>query len=538
MIKLIEKYPVASLLLFIVIMLGFTISAIPVSIMEARNYISAREMLTDNHWILTTMNGEARYEKPPLPTWITAFFVILFGIKNIIAVRLPSILMIAITGISIYYLSLKLTKDKNHSLINGFLVMTSFYVIGITLEGTWDIYTHGFMLIALYQLFTVLKQEQITAKNAVLFVVFIAASVLSKGPVSLYVLLFSFLIAYGFSFQYKSKHKFHYIKLVLLLIAGIGIGAIWYLYVRQADPETFNKIASRETGNWSSYNVRPFYYYWSFFVQSGLWTVFAFVSLFYPYLKNKVAHKKAYKFSFLWTIIAVILLSIIPEKKSRYLMPVLIPLAINMGFYVNYVIRNFKYFNSKKERFPVYFQFGLVGLIAVLFPISGFFLKADLTDTVLIRFIFSSIIIVIIGINIFRSLRLKHIKKTFYLTLSFMLCIGLFVLPFAKLLKQKDYKPIETFDPEKAPFYSINYLAPEMIYNYGDKIPSIGTDEEFDFPFENKFYLLSNSEKLNDNLKSNYTTEFIDIYDLNTPDKTAKGYKERLVNYLFKLEKK
>ena len=44
MIKLIEKYPILSLLLFVVVMLGFTIDAIPVTIMEARNFISAREM--------------------------------------------------------------------------------------------------------------------------------------------------------------------------------------------------------------------------------------------------------------------------------------------------------------------------------------------------------------------------------------------------------------------------------------------------------------------------------------------------------------
>ena len=74
MIKLIEKYPILSLLLFVILMLGFTIDAIPVTIMEARNFISAREMLTDNNWRLTTLNGEARYQKPPLPTCITAVF--------------------------------------------------------------------------------------------------------------------------------------------------------------------------------------------------------------------------------------------------------------------------------------------------------------------------------------------------------------------------------------------------------------------------------------------------------------------------------
>ena len=129
MIKYIEKYPIPSLILFVIIMLGFTIDAIPVSIMEARNFISAREMLTDDNWILTTMNGEARYEKPPLPTWITAFFGYIFGITSVLALRWPALLFLASIGVSVYLLSKKLELSKTHSLINGFIALTSFYAI-------------------------------------------------------------------------------------------------------------------------------------------------------------------------------------------------------------------------------------------------------------------------------------------------------------------------------------------------------------------------------------------------------------------------
>ncbi len=43
-----------------------------VNIMEARNFITAREMLQYDNWLHTTMNLLPRYEKPPLPTWLTA----------------------------------------------------------------------------------------------------------------------------------------------------------------------------------------------------------------------------------------------------------------------------------------------------------------------------------------------------------------------------------------------------------------------------------------------------------------------------------
>ena len=51
--------------------------------MEARNFVTAREMLIDNNWLMPTFNGEPRYQKPPLPTWIAAISTFIFGTKTI-----------------------------------------------------------------------------------------------------------------------------------------------------------------------------------------------------------------------------------------------------------------------------------------------------------------------------------------------------------------------------------------------------------------------------------------------------------------------
>lgn len=96
MIKLIKRHPVISICLFTAFMLLPNLKVLDVSIMEARNFITAREMVQDGNWLLTTMNGEPRYEKPPLPTWLTAVSGLLFGIKSTFALRLPAILFIMI----------------------------------------------------------------------------------------------------------------------------------------------------------------------------------------------------------------------------------------------------------------------------------------------------------------------------------------------------------------------------------------------------------------------------------------------------------
>ena len=539
MIKLIEKHPILSLLLFVVVMLGFTIDTIPVTIMEARNFISAREMLTDNNWILTTMNGEARYQKPPLPTWITAAFGFVFGIKSVLALRWSALLFLASIGISTYLLSKKLELSKSHCLINGFIVLTSFYVIGITIEAPWDIYTHGFMLMALLQLFQLFRNAKTPIIHSLLFVLFLAGSVLSKGPVSLYVLFLPFVIAYGIAFKYKGG-PLHFLKLISLLVFGVVLGGWWYMHVRIADPETFTAIATRETSNWSSYNVRPFYYYWSFFVQSGLWTIPAFISLIYPYIKSRVSNKKAYRFSFFWTILAVILLSIIPEKKSRYLMPVLIPLAINIGFYIEYLIREFKNLKDKKETIPVYFSFGLIATIACLFWVIWFFSNITLTGILLIRFIITALVLLGIGVLIFKNLKRKNIKTVFYLVIAFMLSIGFIALPIAQTHIQADYNPVSKLNTASIPLYHLNSASPEAIYNYGDKIPNIKREQGLIIPSEKQFNLLTrnkNPESFNE-LSKLYTIEFIETLDLNTSEKGTKSHRNRLVNQLYKLTRR
>jgi 4-amino-4-deoxy-L-arabinose transferase-like glycosyltransferase len=543
MLKTIQNNPISTLFLLVVVMLSISIGNLPVSIMEARNFITAREMINDGNWLLTTMNGIARYEKPPLPTWLTAAFGMLFGIKNIVALRFPAILFVAITGIGIYKLSKEILEDQQQSFINALIGITSFYVIGIIIEAPWDIFTHSSMIIAIYYLFELFRGKH-PLKNSLVAGVFIGFSILSKGPISFYALLLPFLLAYGFTYRYKLS-KSQIIGMFTCLITALIIGGWWYLYIRINDSETFKIITEKETGNWASYNVKPFYYYWSFFTQSGIWTIPAFVGLLYPYLKSRVSNLKAYRFSLLWTILAVILLSIIPEKKSRYLMPVLIPLAINTGFYIEYLIRNFKTLKDKRQTFPVYFNFGLIALIGILFPLIGFSIGPFLIGSILFWFVIASIVLVTIGVLIFINLRKKNIKHVFYLCIVFVASVLITVLPLSKTQRQLDYNPItglkEVVQKEGIKVYSLNYVAPEIIWQFGDKIPSLKNQEGlFNLPKDKKFGLLANDIDIENLtvLEANFIIEKISTYDLNSSSKSSKKYNERLTSDYYLLTKR
>jgi 4-amino-4-deoxy-L-arabinose transferase-like glycosyltransferase len=541
MIKIFEKYPLALLSSVVLLMLLVHLQVPNITIMEARNFITAREMVQDNHWILTTINGEARYQKPPLPTWLTALSGMLFGINNVWALRLPAALMVLFSGICIYYLSLKLKLPKIQSLNNSLILVTSFYIFAIIIEAPWDIFAHGFMLAGLYFLFLIFEGKNAVWKNALLAAFFVGLSIMSKGPVSLYVLFLPFLISYGIVFKFKNL-KSRILPLLAFLILFMVIGGWWFLYVRLADPEAFLEIATKETGNWGSYNIKPLYYYWNFFIQSGLWAIPAFISLLYPYLIKRIEHKKVYQFSFLWTIIAVILLSLIPEKKARYLVPALIPLAINTGFYIQYLIADFSKITAKKETIPVYFNFGLIALISISLPFALFFLLKDGLENHLMSYIFTSLATLLIGILLIRNLYFKKFSKVFYLTILFIISLAVFGLPLSKNLNNNtEFKSISALhqfeNSAQIVSYSVGEIAPELLWDYNGLLNGIYKNETLKIPSEPNFGLLlmkEDVEIIKSKLNQDYNLKRIETYNLNVGSKS----KERLIREFYLVSKK
>jgi 4-amino-4-deoxy-L-arabinose transferase-like glycosyltransferase len=540
-IKLIENNPKLSIAVIAILMFALNMDVLEVTIMEARNFITAREILTDGNWLLTTMNGEPRYQKPPLPTWLAAISAFFFGTKSLFAMRLPGFLMVIVLAKFNYLLSIKLLENKQHSLINGLLTLTSFYVIGIVIEAPWDIFTHGFMLIAIYHLFQLFGKANNFWKHTLIAGICIGLSIMCKGPVSIYALLLPFLIAYGLVYKYQ-HFKAKWFSVFSVLLIALALGGWWYLYVRFADSETFLAITKKETGNWSSYNVRPFYYYWSFFTQSGLWTIPAFISLLYPYLKTRVSNLKAYKFTLLWTLLAVVLLSIIPEKKSRYLMPVLIPLALNIGFYIEYLIRRFKDLTDKRETIPVYFNFGLISLIGIAFPIVGYLLLKDTMTSGWLQFSIAAIVLFNIGMLIFRTLIKKQIKNAFYLCIALMVAVFLFVVPITTHLKQESYQPISALQTElgqkNIELFCVGDPSPEIIWNYGGNIKSIDTDASLNESSTLNIIIQTEHKEAMKKFEDNYNIQFITTYSLNTVSEGTRGYKNRLSYNYYKLIRK
>lgn len=540
--KYLIKHPYLLLVLASSLMLLPNLGLLEVNIMEARNFITAREMLQDGNWIFTTLNGSPRYEKPPLPTWLTAISGALFGIKNIAALRLPAVLLTGVLLLFFFRFTNILTKQKELAAFAGCILVSSFYILFSGRNGQWDIFTHGFMMGCIYYLYLFFSKSKPNYSYAVLAGVFFGASFLSKGPVSLYALLLPFLIAYGVVYKFKGlKNKLG----AILLFIGVALltSGWWHWYVYTFDTQAITEITKKETSNWSSYNIRPFYYYWSFFTQSGIWTLPAFIGLLYPYLKKKVTLKKEYLFSLIWTLSALILLSIIPEKKSRYLLPVLIPLALNTSFYIEYLKSSFSKITSKAETFPVYFNFGLIATIGVLFPIGGIlYLGIPSLKNYLFPFILCSIALVTIGILMFKYLKQKNISYVMLLSFMFIASVMCFGFPIAPALySNPNYNSISSLPEwqktESIAVYEYDNITPELVWWYGGRMSILNKNEQGEplQPNEHRYGVLVSKENLESfqNTFKNSTVEKINEFDLNTVSPEKSGHKNRLQRTLF-----
>lgn len=533
-IRCIEKRPLISVVFLIGLMLLPYLHLVPVSIMEARNFITAREMVTDGNWLLTTMNGMPRYEKPPLPTWLSAIAGHLGGLDNLWAMRLPSVMMIMVISVVVFFFSKALKLSLWLCGINSFITATSFYVTAIIFEAPWDIYTHGFMLIALLHLYYFFNEEKHSLKNILLAGILGGFSFLSKGPISMYALMLPFLLAFGVNFsfrQYKGKIFGLLASIVLMLV----VGGWWYVYVRWQDPETFVAIAQKETSNWGSYNVRPFYYYWSFFAQSGLWTIPALVALIYPYMKKRVSNLQAYRFSLLWTLFSVLLLSLVPEKKTRYLMPVLIPLSINTGFYIEYICRRFSSM-KKSERIPVYLDFGLISFAGLVIPLGLIFIEKITNFNFWWVLIFS--VFPLMGIIMFRKLIRKEIIGLVYGAIALYVFIFLLLPPLYKNQLLQSRQRMEIFKnmvkEEQLQVFAYGYIPPEAIWFYGDKIPFVENPDDLLTIQMDNFALLTNVDIANEDWVRFFEVEEKTVLDLNN----FQGKNNRLISRFYVLHKK
>lgn len=340
----------------------------PADLMEARNFITAREMVESQNYIIPTLNGALRFEKPPLPTWITAFIMNLTNNQtNEYILRIPSALVGVILVLLIYLFVKTLTKNSFKSFITAFIGCTTFMIIKLSGENSWDIYSYVFTFGAVTFFIRGLNNGKYL--NFIVSAVLLSASILSKGPVAIYGLFIPFIIAHIVIYGAKD-YKRNASKIILMLFISIVLAGIWPLLMYIKYPDIFINVLLKEKDTWTTKHTEPWFYYLDYFVYMGVWIFFSIFSLFKIYKLNLENREKNYsKFIFWWNIIIIISLSLVNMKKKRYGIPIYITSILEIGVICNYLY-NKSWENLKRsEKYLIYFQNYFLIIISLAIPI-------------------------------------------------------------------------------------------------------------------------------------------------------------------------
>jgi hypothetical protein len=192
----------------------------------------------------------------------------------------------------------------------------------------------------------------------------------------------------------------------------------------------------------------------------------------------------------------------------------------------------------------VYFNFGLIAAIGLVFPIGGYFFLKDQLPGNYIMFSLLSIALFLIAIRILQGLFRRNIKRVFFATILFIASIMCFGMPLAKTLTvNPEYTSLEKLndwqEETNVEVYELTYFTPELIWAYGKPIEVLTKDGETKIPAENAFGVLVSRD---DQKRFNTTFKDFDIrlirrYDMNPKAEGERSHKPRLYRDLYLVTK-
>ena len=155
---------------------------------------AARQMIIREDWITPYWNDATRFDKPPLSYWLMAISMKIFGINELSA-RLPSAIL-ALSLVLILFYTLKrfcLFAEKETSYIpwlwaaigGGMMIFNPAWIAWAR-TGVSDMFLASCLGICLLSFFWGYAQQQdLQWRWYVVFYIFMALAILSKGPVAI-----------------------------------------------------------------------------------------------------------------------------------------------------------------------------------------------------------------------------------------------------------------------------------------------------------------------------------------------------------------
>ena len=408
---------------------------------EPIRVIVAKEMMKTGNWLMPVLHGQPYFAKPPLMNWLIAASGSLFGIVNEWTSRFPSVLMMMLTVLSVYFMTAKWMGRDGRL----FAALMTLCMVGLLKKGREaEIESLHFFLIAVVLLVWINGYVR-QWKPSVLWgitLTLVGIGFLSKGPQVIFFFYMSvipyLLLRKKMSLFFSRGHVFGLTLLLLVLSLYMLTVLQWTTadtYVQKWISEGMQRTESRHTFTFLQHFLTyPFEVTASFMPC----VLFLIPVLTYKELRQQIKtlfNNEILMFSFIVVAANFPLYWLLPNMRTRYFLPAgpfaAIAVAVFFEFYLE-KLRDIPPLINFFRKFLRVFAFSAI-LVSVAFIPVFIFLHLKISSPVLLL-IGCALLSAIFVLYKSRTFRVEHIPL--YVTLT----TALFFLVYTNLDIQMDEK--------------------------------------------------------------------------------------------------
>jgi len=305
---------------------------------EGRYAEIPREMVESGDFITPRLNGVKYLEKPPLVYWLVAGSIRVFGV-NEWALRLVPALF-ALAGVLLVYATGRRLYGRRAGLLAAIVLGTSPLYWGLARTLTLDMPVAMLLTATLLCFLLGIESRERSARAILLLAAYAAAAlaVLTKGLIGVVLpvmVIGAWIVILN---EWRTLRTIH-------LPAGIAlfvlIAAPWHVLVARTNPEFFDFYFIHE--HFLRYTTevhrrdRPLWFFVPILLVGVLpWTAFLVQSLrqAWPRWTQRREHR-ATVFLLIWALLVFLFFSASGSKIATYILPVLPPLALLIGHYLD-----------------------------------------------------------------------------------------------------------------------------------------------------------------------------------------------------------
>lgn len=297
---------------------------------------TAREMLTHKSFLIPLIFEKPQFEKPPLFYWLILVSFKVFGVGTLAARFVTALL--GIIGIFGTYLFVNKIFNKEISLMSTLILATSALYFGMSRSAITDIVFSVMVIFTLYAFYTWYKFR----KNIflVLFAIFSALAVLTKGPAGIIIPLFVILLFLLLSKDRRTLKSFIFNRWWWLFLF---LALPWYIYVSLKYGKSFMWEFFIHN-NWHRilYAEHRGVDRWYFYPCVMLWGIFPWTFYLLMVGRHFKKHKTDYLFLFCWIGTVFLMFQCAHSKLASYILPLFPAVAITLSISLSSLERKYK----------------------------------------------------------------------------------------------------------------------------------------------------------------------------------------------------